>query len=156
MPQLLNRNRCTATVAPVDHAAPGFSIKPFPKRFAVDHAVTPLLGVFDQTFFEKVCGQAFFEKIAITPASRPKRNSNKLALLSGAKRAPCCCTCSATPMKSPISCDPEAELGRYSIPSSLSLLGRYTSVTKSRPFPANACCSAFFPISSWSWICSFQ
>lgn len=44
----------------------------------------------------------------------------------------------------------------YTIPSSLSRFGRYTSVTKSRPFPAKACCSAFLPISSWSWICSFQ
>jgi hypothetical protein len=24
--------------------------------------ITPLPGVFDQTFFEKVCGQAFFKK----------------------------------------------------------------------------------------------
>jgi hypothetical protein len=26
----------------------------------VDYAVTPLLSVFDQTFFEKVCEQTFF------------------------------------------------------------------------------------------------
>ncbi|HET8686981.1 MAG TPA: hypothetical protein VFM18_10000, partial [Methanosarcina sp.] len=41
---LLNRNRWAATVAPVDHA---------------DHAK---IGVFDQTFFEKVCDKAFSQK----------------------------------------------------------------------------------------------
>ncbi|MHB8103450.1 MAG: hypothetical protein ACYDEF_15090 [Methanosarcina sp.] len=37
----------------------------------------------------------------------PKRNSG-----SEAKRTSCCCTCSATPRKSPIFCDPEAKLGK--------------------------------------------
>jgi len=32
--------------------------------------------------------------------------------LSEAKRTSCCCTCSATPRKSPIFCDPEAKLGK--------------------------------------------
>jgi hypothetical protein len=27
--------------------------------------ITPLLGVFDQTFFEKVCDQAFSQKFAV-------------------------------------------------------------------------------------------
>ncbi|WP_235282839.1 hypothetical protein, partial [Methanosarcina sp. 1.H.T.1A.1] len=50
--------------------------------------------------------------------------THRLALLSAAKRAAycraatllkrtsCCCTYSATPRKSPISCDPKAKLGR--------------------------------------------
>jgi hypothetical protein len=48
----LGRNRCTATVAPVDHADRVWDKAFKSKRYAV----------FDQTFFEKVCGQAFFEK----------------------------------------------------------------------------------------------
>ncbi|HOA69079.1 MAG TPA: hypothetical protein PK669_07995 [Methanosarcina thermophila] len=32
--------------------------------------------------------------------------------MSEAKRAACCCTCSATPRKSKIFCDPEAQFGR--------------------------------------------
>src|SRR5665647_2028933 len=36
----------------------------------------------------------------------------KFVLLSEAKRTSCCCTCSATPRKSPIFCDPEAKLGQ--------------------------------------------
>ena len=37
--------------------------------------------------------------------------------LSGAKRTPCCCTYSATPRKSTISCDPETELGYLKDPA---------------------------------------
>ncbi|RXA20179.1 hypothetical protein EQO05_06235 [Methanosarcina sp. MSH10X1] len=41
-----------ACVAPVDHAVSwGFSLKPFLKRLAI------------KLFFEKACGQAFFEKV---------------------------------------------------------------------------------------------
>ncbi|MHB8101609.1 MAG: hypothetical protein ACYDEF_05400 [Methanosarcina sp.] len=32
--------------------------------------------------------------------------------MSEAKRTSCCCTCSATPRKSEIFCDPEAKLGK--------------------------------------------
>ncbi|HIH93065.1 TPA: hypothetical protein HA338_03165 [Methanosarcina acetivorans] len=34
--------------------------------------------------------------------------------MSAAKKTSCCCTASATPRKSPISCDPEAKLGLQS------------------------------------------
>ncbi|WP_440947523.1 hypothetical protein ACSAZL_04430 [Methanosarcina sp. T3] len=44
----------------------------------------------------------------------PRRNSGcRTATLL--KRTSCCCICSATPGKSPISCGPEAKLGRIAI-----------------------------------------
>jgi hypothetical protein len=54
----LGRNRC----AGLSRRFKGFSIKPFLKRLALRRLITPLSGVFAQAFFEKVCGQAFFEK----------------------------------------------------------------------------------------------
>jgi hypothetical protein len=36
--------------------------------------ITPFPGVFDQTFFEKVCGQAFVEMVALDYASYVTRN----------------------------------------------------------------------------------
>jgi len=56
------------TVAPVDHAVKSFSLKPFLKRlafliklflkkFAIKHFFEKAC-VFDQTFFEKVCGNS--------------------------------------------------------------------------------------------------
>jgi hypothetical protein len=45
-----------------------FSLKPFLKRLVI----TPLPGVFDQTFSKKVCGQAFFKK-ACDHENSPKK-----------------------------------------------------------------------------------
>ena len=71
---------------------PGFSIKPFLKRFAIK----PFLKRF--AFLIKL----FLKKFVITPASRSKKKFGKLALLSGAKRAPCCFDYIATKEKSKI------------------------------------------------------
>ncbi|MCC4771918.1 hypothetical protein FXV91_17635 [Methanosarcina sp. DH2] len=40
----------------------------------------------------------------------PRSNSGEAQF--GAKKTSCCCTCSATPRKSSISCDPETKLGQ--------------------------------------------
>ncbi|HOQ65459.1 MAG TPA: hypothetical protein PLY82_05835 [Methanosarcina thermophila] len=46
--------------------------------------------------------------------------------MSEAKRAACCCTCSATPRKSSIFCDPEAQFGRYGTRAAKHLHARRT------------------------------
>jgi len=40
-------------------------IKLFLKKFALCRFITPLLGVFDKTFSQKVFAQAFFEKACV-------------------------------------------------------------------------------------------
>jgi len=39
-----------------------FALKPFLKRLALLRLTSPLRGVFDKTFSQKVFAQAFFEK----------------------------------------------------------------------------------------------
>jgi hypothetical protein len=70
--QALSRNRCAASVAPLDHAATSFSVfdQTFFEKVCVEpkplrRFITPLFEVFAQAFFEKACvfDQTFFEKV---------------------------------------------------------------------------------------------
>jgi hypothetical protein len=58
--------QCRNTAFSIKPFLKRLAIKPFLKRFALRHLITPLLGVFDQAFFEKACGQAYFEKACET------------------------------------------------------------------------------------------
>jgi hypothetical protein len=62
----LGRNRCTATVAPVDHAV----------VMVLDQA-----GIFGQAFFEKVCEQAFSQKPMRLASSRFNKHYQKSVFL---------------------------------------------------------------------------
>ena len=55
--QPLGRNRWAATVAPVDHAASRVFDQTFSQKVC-GQAFSQKVCVFDQTFFEKVCGES--------------------------------------------------------------------------------------------------